>query len=150
VSAVTVRGESTSQAEALFSAGDYIYDAQLTVNVSVALPVALPAVPVIVNGNVPAEAAGFAESVSVALPPPAATEVGENVAVTLEGNPEMLSAAELEFPATVTVTVVLDLRLREIEEGDTDTVRLLAAAFTVTVKVVLWFRLPSLPFTMIG
>ena len=121
----------------------------MTVTLSGLEAVAPPDVAVIVKVNDPPEAAGFAETVSVELPPPAATEVGENVAVILDGTPETLSDAELELPDTVTVAVLLDLRLTIIEEGDTVTARLLAAGGTVTAKVVLWFRVPSPPFTVI-
>jgi len=121
---------------------------QLIVTWSVAVLVTVPDVPVIVNGKVPTEAAGLAEIVSVELPPPAATEVGESVAVILDGTPETLRATEVEFPATVTVAGLLDLRLTVIEAGDTDTAKVLAGAFTVTVKVTECERPPAVPVTM--
>jgi hypothetical protein len=90
-----------------------------------------------INRYVPREDAGFAEIVSVEVPL-AVAGLFENVAVTLEGKPEMLSVTELLFPMAVRVTVteLLDLRPTLIEEG-AEIEKSVAVAFTVTANVAL-------------
>jgi len=113
------------------------FNRQFTVRLIGAVCVTVPLVPVMISVYVPREDAGFAEIVSVEVPL-AVAGLFENVAVTLEGKPAMLSVTELLFPMAVNVTVteLLDLRLTLIE-GGAEIEKSVAVAFTVTANMAL-------------
>jgi hypothetical protein len=112
----------------------------------------LPLVPLTVNVTVPVVAELLAVSVKVEVALPSAdgvTELGENEAVTPEGNPETVSAtAELKLLLLATVIVLAPDALCAIDrlvgesDSEKDAVPLLV---TVRAIVVLAERLPLVP-----
>lgn len=126
--------------------------AGVTVNAIVVVEDKLPLVPLMVTVAVPVAAEPLAVSVSVDVVLPSAegvAELGENVAVTPEGNPETLSdTAELKLSLLVIVIVLapdapctMDRLLGE-SDSEKDGVPL---PVTVSAIVVLAERLPLVP-----
>jgi hypothetical protein len=82
------------------------------------------------------------------------TEVGANVAVTSEGNPEMLKFTTPVKPFTapiVTVSVPLELRFTVMDGGATETVKSAAGtASTCSVTETVCVSVPSDPVIVSG
>ena len=118
--------------------------AAFTVRVMVVVWVKLPEVPVTVTVAVPVVAVVLAVNVRLLVP---VVLAGLKVAVTPAGNPD---ADKLTLPLKpllgLTVMVLLAVLpcVTETLAGDAESVKF-GAAFTVSVTVVVWLRLPEVP-----
>jgi hypothetical protein len=126
--------------------------AAVTVNAIVLVADKLPLVPFTVNVTVPVAAELLAVNVTVEVTLPLAegvTELGENDAVTPEGNPDTLKAtAELNPPLLATVIVLAPDALCAIDKllGESDSEKdAVPVLVTVSAIVVLAERLPLVP-----
>src|SRR2546422_366151 len=124
--------------------------AAVTVSVTVVLWVALGAVPVTVTGYGPDVVAGPTVNVSVELPP-AVTTPGLKDAVVPDGNP-LAESVTVSADPLITAVEMVDVALppwtAETLLGFALIEKLLGAAVTVSVTVVLCVALGAVPVTV--
>jgi hypothetical protein len=79
--------------------------------------------------------------------PVAVAGLGEKLAVTFDGRPEIASVTELLAPTAVRliVTVPLDFRLTVRLDADIEMAKSPTGGLTFSVKAVVWVNTPSVP-----